>query len=215
MKAAIVGSSGMAEIVASMLERINGHRRRKKAVYELIGFFDDTKAAGTPVLDYGTVLGGLDVLNSWQEPLAVFMAVGYPKARKRIAETVTNPLMTFPDLFDPDAVVEVPRHFRSGGGNIVCGGVRLRVGVTLGRFNLLLPYTVVGHDTTLGDFNSLMPRTTISGNVKIENVCLFGGNSFVREKLHVADGVKVAPCTPLMSEVASGTTVRVVSAPGA
>lgn len=45
-------------------------------------FFDDNKAIGTKN-EYGPVLGGMEVLNAWDKPLAVAVAMGDPIVLKK------------------------------------------------------------------------------------------------------------------------------------
>lgn len=47
--------------------------------WNLIGFFDDGVPAGTEN-EYGCVLGPVEDLNAWKEPLSVVIAIASPRA---------------------------------------------------------------------------------------------------------------------------------------
>ena len=92
MNIAIYGAGGFGKEVACLIERIN----RENGDWHLIGFFDDTKPAGTPVSRYGKVLGDMNTLMAVNEPLAVAL----PSTRiKRCAASVKqSPTIILPSL---------------------------------------------------------------------------------------------------------------------
>ena len=71
MNIAIYGAGGFGKEVACLIDRIN----RNGGNWNLIGFFDDTKPAGSSVSRYGTVLGNMDALMQINHPLAVAIAI--------------------------------------------------------------------------------------------------------------------------------------------
>ena len=103
MNIAIYGAGGFGKEVACLLERINANG----GDWQLIGFFDDTKPAGTHVSRYGSVLGGMETLLQIDEPLAVSIAINDNRAVRRIRESINNPKISFPNLIDPSLLTKL------------------------------------------------------------------------------------------------------------
>ena len=94
---AIIGAGGFGRETACCLRAING----ESPSWNLIGFFDDGVAAGTEN-EYGRVLGTVEDLNAWKEPLSVVIAIASPRALERISGLLDNPLLDFPNIIAPD-----------------------------------------------------------------------------------------------------------------
>ena len=97
-------------------QRINNAGRQQ---WEIVGFFDDNIAVGTQVSHYGKVLGGINELNAYGEPLALAIAVGAPMTRKKIHERISNPNISFPNLIAPSFRILDRQTFDIGEGNII------------------------------------------------------------------------------------------------
>ena len=179
MNIAIYGAGGFGKEVACLIERIN----RENGDWHLIGFFDDTKPAGTPVSRYGKVLGDMNTLLAVNEPLAVAFAINENKAVRRIREAITNENITFPNLIDPSLFYVDPLTVTIGEGNIIQNHCMISCDVKIGNFNLINDHVVIGHDNIIGDYNGLMPGAHLSGGITIGDsnllvancrACLFG-----------------------------------------
>lgn len=70
---AIVGAGGFGRETACCLRAIN----ETSSAWNLIGFFDDKVPAGTKN-EYGQVLGTVEDLNAWREPLSIVLAIASP-----------------------------------------------------------------------------------------------------------------------------------------
>ena len=195
MKIAIYGAGGFGKEVACLIERIN----RDNGDWQLIGFFDDTKPAGTKVSRYGTVIGGMEALLAVNEPLAVAIAINENKAVKRIRESITNPHITFPNLIDPSLFLVDPSTVTMGEGNIIQNHCMISCDVTIGSFNLINDHVVVGHDNSIGDFNGLMPGAHLSGGITIGDNNLLGVASVVLQGMVIGNGVTLGANSVLMT----------------
>ena len=82
---AIYGAGGFGREVACLIKRIN----EKEPTWNFIGFFDDGLVAGTNN-EYGTILGGLGDLNSWDKPLDIVLAIGSPRVVEKISKNIYN-----------------------------------------------------------------------------------------------------------------------------
>lgn len=194
---AIYGAGGLGREVASDLRRMTW---ANPGGWNLVGFFDDGEAPGTPVGTFGTVLGGIDTLNAWPKPLGVALCFGAPKTIMTVRGRITNPLVSFPNLVSDDFSVSDPTSFAIGSGNIITGNCTVTTNVTIGNFNLLNGSVTFGHDVAVGDFNVFMPGCRISGEVHIGTANLIGAMAFVRQQLRIGTGVCLAPLSPLLTK---------------
>lgn len=199
---AIFGAGGFGTEVAAMLRIINDISPE----WNLVGFYDDTRQKGEAVSHFGTILGGMEELNSVTVPLCVAICVGSPAGRKIIVERIDNPLLEFPNLFSPDFVVEDPETFSAGKGNIVKSHCRVTCNVTLGDFNVLNGTVTVGHDSRVGNCNVFMPGVRVSGNTEIGDNNLFGAGSFTKQGLRIGNGITLSPLSPLLTRPKDGCT---------
>ena len=129
---AIYGAGGVGREVFCLIQKINAVSRR----WEVIGFFDDGKLKGAPVGHYGAVLGGMDEVNGWREPLAVVIAVGSIKSMKKITAGIHNPMITFPNIIHPEVIYADESSMKMGKGNIIQRGSAFSCDVTIGDFNV-------------------------------------------------------------------------------
>ncbi len=195
MNIAIYGAGGFGKETACLIKRINA----SGGDWNLIGFFDDTKQAGTPVSSYGTVLGGMDALLQVDEPLAVAIAINDNKAVRRIRESITNHHISFPNLIDPSLFYVDKQTVTMGEGNVIQNDCMISCDVTIGSFNLINDHVVIGHDNTIGDFNGLMPGAHLSGGITIGNSNLLGVASVVLQGMTIGNGVTLAANSVLMT----------------
>lgn len=202
MKIAIYGAGGFGKEVACLVDRLNANG----ANWELIGFFDDSKPAGTVVSRYGTVLGGMDELLRVDETLAVAIAINENRAVNRIRESITNSNIIFPSLIDPSVFFVDEQTVTMGEGNIIQNGCMISCDVKIGSFNLLNDHVVVGHDNIIGDFNGLMPGAHLSGGVTIGNNNLLGVASVVLQGLIIGKGVTLGANSVLMTSPRDNST---------
>lgn len=195
MNIAIYGAGGFGKEVACLIRRINA----AGGDWHLIGFCDDTKPAGTQVSSYGTVLGGMELLTKTSEPLAVAIAINENRAVRRIRESISNTLITFPNLIDPSLFWVDRDTVKMGEGNIIQNHCMISCDVTIGSFNLINDHVVVGHDNTIGDFNGLMPGAHLSGGITIGNNNLLGAACVVLQGMTIGDGVTLGANSVLMT----------------
>lgn len=174
---AIYGTGGVAREVAATLKLFPD--------WELIGFFDDFAPKGP------NILGGLAELNEWPIELNIVLAFSNPQGKKRLRSQLTNPLLHFPNIIHPSAVLLDKETLTLGQGNIIHPQCMLSCNVSLGDFNFLNYAVTVGHDVKMGHFNALMPMVNISGNVTVGNETFWGLKSAIAQQLRAGDRCKV------------------------
>jgi len=182
---AICGSGGLAREITCLIAMINAVEPR----WRFIGYFNEYDPDGS--CEYGRVIGGIDDLNAWPQPLDVVIGVGNPAKLAKISAEITNPLVGLPNIIAPQATLLDPAALRMGRGNVIMPGCLISCNVEMGDCNFVNYGTTVGHDARLGSCNAIMPGVRVSGAVTIGDRCFFGLNSAVLQGLTVADDVRV------------------------
>lgn len=178
-KIVIIGAGGFGREVEWLLERMN----EEKPDWEFMGYIDDGIEASTRIGRY-RVIGCVDDLLSWKEPLFVVCAVGSPKVRERIYRKVSeNPNLVFPNLIDPSVIGS--DRIRLGQGNIICAGTILTVDIEIGDFTIINLACTVGHDCRISSFVTVYPNVSVSGHV------LLGDFSEIGTGAQIIQGITV------------------------
>jgi sugar O-acyltransferase (sialic acid O-acetyltransferase NeuD family) len=201
---AIFGAGGFGREVACLINSINEHLEDDQR-WHLIGFFDDVKEKGCET-GFGPVLGNTEDLNKWPTPLSVAISTSNPQNRKQIAEKVTNPNISYPNLITPDITFYDKKSVVFGKGNIVCSHCLFSCNVSVGDFNIFNNYITVGHDDKIGTFNSIMPAVRLSGNVTIGNCNFLGVSSIILQSLKIGHDTVIGAGSVIMRKTKDGCT---------
>lgn len=181
---AIYGGGGFGkEVRASLRDLVSGPEE-----WEFIGFFDDRNLTETLGSHY---LGGIEHLNSWREPLAVVVAMGWSHIRYEVVSRISNPRIYFPNLWTKRTIFGNPAEIHMGKGCIILAGANLTTNIRLGDFVVVNINATIGHDVDMGDFASVMPSVNISGNVKLEDQAFVGSGATVLNGITVGEGAIV------------------------
>ena len=191
---AIFGAGGFGKEVAAILQIIN----EQSPNWNLVGFFDDGVEKNTFISRYGKVLGGVEMLDQWNEPLSVVFAIGNPKVLEQLVSKITNPNINFPNIIHPDVYFADKKTLEMGRGNVVMRGCSFSVDVKVGDFNQFNSISALAHDVSIGSYNVLMPLTRVSGEVEIGDCNAFGIGTIVLQKIKIGNRVKVAPSSVVM-----------------
>ncbi|WP_106830943.1 NeuD/PglB/VioB family sugar acetyltransferase [Parabacteroides pacaensis] len=183
---AIYGAGGFGREVACLIRNIN----KEKQVWNLIGFFDDGKDISYST-EYGSVLGGIDELNKFTQPLDIVVAIGNPKTVENVISSINNPLIGFPNVISPDVTFLDANNFSMEKGNIICSHCWISCNVHIGSFNTMNVGVTVGHDSIIGNYNSFMPAVKISGAVCIGDHNFFGVSSCVLQQIKIGQNTIV------------------------
>lgn len=198
---AIYGAGGMGREVACLLNIINGATNNS---WNFIGFFDDGKNEGFEN-EYGKVIGDIERLNQWENPLSIVLAIGNPKSLKEVSEHITNPLISFPNIIAPGSIFLDTASLRLGKGNIICPMASISCNITIGDFNIFNWRISLGHDVNIGNYNTFMPEVKISGEVIIGDENLFGAGSFVKQQLKIGNNITLSPLSSLLTKPKSNS----------
>jgi sugar O-acyltransferase (sialic acid O-acetyltransferase NeuD family) len=137
-------------------------------------------------------------------------AIGDPTTRRRITEQAQGLGLVPESLVHPSAVVS--RDAQIGHGALICPGVIITTGVTVGHHVHLNLATTVAHDVALEDYVTTAPGVNISGHVRLKAGAYVGtGASIINgtptEPLIIGSAAVVGAGACVVRAVADGTTV--------
>jgi sugar O-acyltransferase (sialic acid O-acetyltransferase NeuD family) len=197
----IYGAGGYGREIACLIHAINSVKKE----WTLIGFFDD----GLPIghsNEYGTILGGVDVLNNWKNKISVAMAIGTPSILKSVVDKITNPRVDFPNIIAPDVLFLDRKNFSLGHGNILGFRTGISCNVHIGCFNNFNTSVFLGHDTKVGNYNMFNPSVRISGEVTIGDGNFFGVNSIVLQRKKIGNWIVLGANSVIIRKTKDNTT---------
>jgi sugar O-acyltransferase (sialic acid O-acetyltransferase NeuD family) len=197
---AIYGAGGFGKEVACVINKIN----EKKNKWNIIGFFDDGFEKGIQLSHFGSVLGNINDLNSWEKPISIVFAIGKPKTIKFLIENINNPNVDFPNIIHPDSALADPQTFKIGKGNIVTRGCTFSCDVTIGDFNQFNSLSALAHDVIVGSFNVFMPMVRVSGEVSIGDCNFFGIGAIILQQLKIGNDTRIGAGSFVMTKTKDG-----------
>lgn len=200
---AIFGAGGFGREVACLIKAIN---KVCPDTWNFIGFFDDNSALRGSCNEYGEVIGNIDDLNSWKNPLSVAIAIGNPHVVKKIVDNICNNHISFPNLIHPSAYFFDEDNISFGQGNLVCAGCSFSIKVHIGDFNIFNGYAGVGHDVVIGNFNSIMPAVRISGEVKIGDENFIGCAAVILQQISIGNNTTIGANSTVIRKTKDGNT---------
>ena len=134
-------------------------------------------------------LGGDEVLAEVAKDADVFIAVGKPSLREKLAHTVIGLGLAWKGFVHPAAWVSTRASV--GRGVIVYPNSTVHAGTVLGDGVLVNSNVSVGHETRIGAFSNLNPGASLGGCLNIGARTYIGIGAAVIENLTIADDVVV------------------------
>ena len=199
---AIFGAGGFGREIACIIKQINAIEPK----WNLIGFFDDNESLLGSSNEYGVVLGNTEVLNSWNKPLSIVIAIRNPNILRNVSEKINNQLIDLPNIIAPNACIMDYDNIKMGKGNVICPNCLISCNVELGDFNLINVMSQLGHDTKMMNYNVVMPSVNISGGVAVGNCNLFGVKSFIIQYKTIGNNVLITPGSIMLRNGKDHTT---------
>ena len=197
----IVGAGGFGREAVWTVERINA--AQQQPVWNVIGFADDDPAKAAGNFEGYPLLGRVEKASKDHPGASVFIAIGDNAVRRKVYRQLRG--HDFPALIDPSAQVSPTTEFKHG-TFIACEAV-VSVGTEIGKFVIINARAGVGHDSTVGDFANIAPGVSLSGHTVIGEDVMMGTNSCTAPGMMVGAGATVTCGTPVLKNVAPGTTL--------
>jgi sugar O-acyltransferase (sialic acid O-acetyltransferase NeuD family) len=177
----ILGTGGAAHDVIDIVEAIN----RTAPIWEVVGFLDDARPAGTRHLGL-EVLGPLSEAQRYPTEWLFINAIGSDltyRSRPEILASTTLEPSRFATMVHPAASVST--RARVGRGVAIHPGASIAGGVEIGDHVTVCPGVIVGHDSVIEDFAILAPGAIVSGSVHVGRAAYLGAGSMIRQKVSV------------------------------
>lgn len=197
----IVGAGGFGREAVWTVERINGAQQEPQ--WRVIGFADDDPAKASGNFEGYPMLGSVEKASADNPGASVFIAIGDNRVRREVYRRLRG--HDFPALIDPAAQVSPTTEFKHG--TYIAVEAVVSVGTEIGKFVIINARAGVGHDSTVGDFANIAPGVSLSGHSIIGQDVFMGTNSCTAPGMTVGDGATVACGTPVLKDVAPGTTL--------
>ncbi len=197
----IVGAGGFGREAVWTVERVNA--AAQQPTWRVIGFADDDPEKATGNFEGYPMLGSVEKASKDHPGASVFIAIGDNAVRRQIYARLRG--HDFPALIDPSAQVSPTTEFKHG-TYIACEAV-VSVGTEIGKFVVINARAGVGHDSVVGDFANVAPGVSLSGHTTLGADVFMGTNSCTAPGRTVGDGAIVACGTPVLKDVAPGTTL--------
>lgn len=182
----IIGAGGVGREATLIVEAIN----RVHPTWDLLGFIDDFTAVGT---EYNgvSVLGPLDILTQYKEPIYVVCAIANYTVKKKIIMKIKEfyPWVKFAKLIHPK--VDLNPFMSIGEGCIIYQHVMMTVDVILGDHVIVCASTGIGHDSVIKDYCDILWNCNISGHVTLEEGCFIGSGATIVQGLKIGPQTKV------------------------
>lgn len=195
----IYGAGGFGKEISLLINEIN----EVNLTWEILGYLDDGIPVGT-FIKHGSVLGGIDFLNAYQNEVAVVFSIANAGILKTIVEKITNPKVYFPNIISPGVKFYEIESVKMGQGNVLINGCRLSCDVELGDFNLLNGFVAIGHDVKIGNYNIFSPSARLSGSVILKDQNFFGVNAIVLQGVTIGSNTKVGVMSVIMKDTKDG-----------
>lgn len=179
-KIAIVGAGGFGREVKMLIENIN----ERESQFEIVGFYDDKEYEGD--INGVPYLGKIEKINEVDYQLGVAISIADPETKRRIAQSITNQNIEFPNLIHPSVIIGQD-NVNIGKGNIICAGAIITVDIEIEDFVILNLSCTVGHDTKIKSYSSFMPTVNISGEVLINEGVYVGTGAKIINLLEIGE----------------------------
>ena len=199
----IYGAGGLGKEVLSLVRMLED--------FEAVGFLDDGLRKNSFVKGL-KVLGGLDVLNSFDTPVNLVLALGDPAGKSILAKMIDPSRAYFPVLKHPSAILQDESSIKIGEGSILTAGCVLTTDIRIGSHVLINLNATIGHDVVIGDYTSLMPGVNVAGGVVIGDAVMVGSGTNILNYIKVGNFSTLGMGSVVIRDVAADSTVAGVPA---
>jgi len=172
--------------------------------WEVIGYVDnDTNKIGKTIDD-------VQVYSSANKPKKkeIYAACGVMDGaiRKKIFnEEIIKNEYQLTNLIHP--LVEQPKCFKTGLGNIIFGNVHISFEVDIKNFSIISNFCDLGHNLIANNYFTIMPSAIIGGNCEIGEQTLIGSGAMIHPRIKIGSNCKIGMGTLITSNIKNNTSV--------
>lgn len=194
----LVAASGLAREALAVI--------RAHALYDVIGYLDDSPALAGATVDGIPVVGPTNAVTAYPHA-QILVCAGRGAVRARIVtrlEALGVAATRYATVVHP--TVEVPQTCQVSAGSIVLGGVVLTTAVTIGRHVVVMPNVTLTHDCLIQDYATICAGVALGGNVTVGDAAYVGMNASVREGVLVGSHCTLGMGSVLLTNSGAGET---------
>ena len=193
-KLAIIGSGDLGQLIAYHAIADNH--------FEIAGYFDDFKTAGTRVGEH-LILGNIEQVDrGFQNNTfdVLLVAIGYKHFEQRenvfsaFKEKIPFATLIHRSCYiDPSCTV--------GAGSVLLPGCVFDYNVRIGENVLVNTGCCLAHDSSVDDHSFLSPSVAIAGFCKIGKCCNIGINSTVIDNIMISNNIQTGGGTVVINDL--------------
>lgn len=185
----IMGMGANAREVRSIINTINDSQ--EQMIFDFLGFIGEPREVNHSNNQESKFVCNDNEFCEFAKQyaqLGVVIPVAAPAVKQKIYQKICHlSNIVFPSIVHPRANILEQSTFKLGLGCIIQAGVLVSINVELKDFVYLNYNCTVGHDTKIGNFSTINPLAAVSGNVLINDKCLIGASSAIKQGLSVGE----------------------------
>jgi sugar O-acyltransferase (sialic acid O-acetyltransferase NeuD family) len=189
----IIGSQGHAKAVAEIASAMQD--------VELVGFVDDFRPPGTPVLSW-VVIGSIsDVFPAQSHRFnAVVVAIGDNDSRESVVARLRDFQIRYQTLCHPSAYISPSA--KIGAGTVLMPHAVVSAEAQLGDHVIINTSAIVEHECVIENFCSLAPNVCLAGQVMLREGAAICMGVNIREKLEIGARATIGAGSTVLHNVA-------------
>jgi sugar O-acyltransferase (sialic acid O-acetyltransferase NeuD family) len=178
--------------------------------YNLLGFLDDdSNKVGKTFYGY-KVLGNVEQVFSFAEPVSVVIGIASPKIKKLIHQKLKDKNFHFPAFISKNAWLS--NNVTVGEGVIIYPGVCVNYETVIEEFVIMNMNCAIGHNCLISKYSALAPGVNLAGFTKIEECVDVGIGVSTRQSIIIGANAVVGGQSMLVKNVSPDTKVAGVPA---
>lgn len=196
----VVGASGFGREVLSWALDCE----RSQSDWRVKGFLDDNPRALNNFGCSYNILGTIQDYHPGKNDLFI-CAIGDPKTKIDICESIVNRGGKFINLIHPSAIIGSDNNI--GNGCVLCPRSIITCNTRIGDFVTINCNSSIGHDVTIGKGTTLSSHCDVTGFATLGEGVFLGSNSVILPSVRVGNYAKIGVGSTVIRTVKPNSTV--------
>ena len=200
-KKILIFSAGAAgREVSQLILSIN----KLQKAWEVIGYVDDDANKIGKTIDNTKIYSNNDKPKK-KEIYAICGVMDNAIRKKIFDEEIIKSGYKLTNLIHP--LVERPKCFKIGLGNIIFGNVHISFEVNIKNFSIISNFCDLGHNLVINNYFTAMPSVAIGGNCEIGERTLIGSGAKIHQGTKIGNNCKIGMGTLITGNIKNNTSV--------